>query len=64
MTTRVSTVNATVCLAGGFAPPAIASDADPALVVFDAVRYGVELGPEVWTTLQEWAYWSPIWYTP
>jgi hypothetical protein len=36
----------------------------PRWVVYDAKRYGVKLGPEVWTTLQERAYTSPIWYTP
>jgi len=36
----------------------------PRWVAYDAKRFGVTLGDEVWTTLQERAYTSPIWYNP
>ena len=31
---------------------------------YDAKRFGVKIGDEVWMTLQERAYTSPIWYIP
>ena len=36
----------------------------PRWVVFDALRYGAKLGPDVKLKDQERAYTSPIWYNP
>jgi len=36
----------------------------PRWPVFDEVRYGIQMDPEVKRVLQERAYTSPIWYTP
>jgi hypothetical protein len=36
----------------------------PRWPVYDEVRYGITMSPEVTRVLQERAYTSPIWYTP
>ena len=36
----------------------------PRWPVFDEVRFGIKMGPEVKRVLQERAYTSPIWYSP
>lgn len=36
----------------------------PRWVCYDAKRFSVKLGDEVWKTLQGRAYTSPIWYDP